>query len=941
MMDGKACAGRLRNMQQNELAPAPEDDRKFVSMDEASSLEGRQETLDGFTEGRNETFNSDGVVVAEFSTTEFDVKKAGRGEAGFSLDIAATRDMTEGLQRLTPTTNIPQTVGDYEIKRILGRGGMGIVYCARDRKLERDVALKMVLSGAHASEEQLQRFVSEAKAVAHLQHPNIVQIFEVGEQDGLPFFSLEFVDGLSLDKLVRGKTLPYLEAAKLIETLARVMQYAHQHGVLHRDLKPANVLLTKAGIPKVTDFGLAKRLEDVGDSASTRTGTIMGTPSYMSPEQASGLVRELGPATDQYSLGAMLYEFLTGRPPFLAANPFETILQVIRDEPVAPRQFQAKIPVDLETICLKSLQKEAAKRYPSCDAMADDLGRYIRGEPIKARPIGPVERGIGWCRRNPLVSTLASAVSLSLVVVAIVSTWSAFALGNKNSELAQTNAKLNTANSDLRITNEALTESNAENTRRSKRLELYVQDVFREVNKLNIAEDPRVRTFKDDTLQKTLPLIEEYTKELPEGGQGDATKMSALLELSRSYRDQNMGPKAEQTLQALVVLARKRVEVQQGSDAARSNLCVILTDLSRIQLELNRDMQASRRTLEEALEIAGAVTEESRAAPNGLGQFPRYRSMLLQAEIEHNLAVTRFRQGNSEAAVAHYQRSIANRLKVIDDFRSGTAMKESAINVKPLSEEEVRRTIDTVELQISIGQLALASAFNRSGQTEKAASLFQEVVAETERRVQPESSNAINLRRLAGTLGTWGEFLAWQGRTSEAMTQFLRAAKLCEQMLQKNTESTELNRAAATAFHRLAQWQYEVDKEQANAWGTKALMLRSSAAARDPKNDRHQLEWMQSCARFGDTSIAESIATRYISASARDPEMMIEISQSLAQCSVRSDQDRDALLQAAFKALSIAIELGFQDSVYLECEIDLAPLRIDTRWEQLVLRQPR
>ena len=197
---------------------------------------------------------------------------------------------------------------------------MGIVYRARHRKLDRDVALKMILAGAHASSDQLQRFVLEARAVAHLQHPNIVQIFEVGEQEGLPYFSLEYVDGQRLDKLVRGKTLPHIDAATIIETLARVMHYAHEHGVLHRDLKPANVLLTKSGIPKVTDFGLAKRLQDVGDSASTRTGTIMGTPSYMSPEQASGNVRELGPATDQYSLGAMLYEFLTGRPPFLAAS---------------------------------------------------------------------------------------------------------------------------------------------------------------------------------------------------------------------------------------------------------------------------------------------------------------------------------------------------------------------------------------------------------------------------------------------------------------------------------------------------------------------------------------------------------------------------------------------------------------------------------------------
>ena len=926
-------------MRRNGMAPAPEDKRdKLAQVDELSSEDGNQDTLDGQAAVRSDTRNSGELVGKEQPTGALDIGSDTSKEVDFSLDIAATRDLTDGPSQYTPVVKTPQWVGEYEIKQVLGRGGMGIVYRAKHRKLDRDVALKMILAGAHASADQLQRFVLEARAVAHLQHPNIVQIFEVGEQEGLPYFSLEYVDGQSLDKLIRGKTLPHIDAAKIIESLARVMHYAHEHGVLHRDLKPANVLLTKSGIPKVTDFGLAKRLQDVGDSASTRTGTIMGTPSYMSPEQASGNVRELGPATDQYSLGAMLYEFLTGRPPFLAANPFETILQVIRDEPIAPRQFQAKIPIDLETICLKALQKEATKRYPSCNALADDLGRYIRGEPIQARPIGLIERGMRWCQRNPLVASLAFAAAASLVVVAIVSTSSAVVLSNKNSELALTNQKLNTANSDLQNTNNALAESNTENTRRSQRLEQYVQDVFREVNKLNIAEDPRVRKFKDDTLQKTLPLIEEYTKELPEGGQGDATKMSALLELSRSYKDQNMGPQAEQTLESLVRLARKRVEVQQGSDASRSNLCVILTDLSKIQLELNRNVQASQRTLEEALAITKAMVESPRAAPNGQGQFPKYRSQLMLAEIEHNLAVTRFRQGNSKAAVAYYQASIAIRTQVIDGLRSGAALTDSTPNSKPLTDEELRRTIDTIQLQRSIGTLALASALNRSGQAETAAPLFQEVIAEIEQRVQQESNNAINLRRWAGTLGTWGEFLAWQGRKDEALKQFLRAAKLCEQMLEKNQDSTELNRAAATAFHRLAQWQFEFDKEQAIAWGTKALALRSSAAEKDPKNDRHQSEWMQSCARFGDTSIAEAIAAKYLNANARDPEMMIEIAQALAQCSVRSGTVAESILDTAFKALRVAIDLGFQDAVYLERDIDLAPLRKDPRWDQITVR---
>ena len=267
---------------------------------------------------------------------------------------------------------------------------MGVVYKARQTKLDRVVALKMILSGGYAGEADLARFRTEAEAIARLQHPNIVQIYEVGEQNGLPFFSLEFCGGGSLEKELDGTPLPPKKAAALVETLARAMQAAHEQGVVHRDLKPANVLLAKDGTPKITDFGLAKKLDEVGQTAS---GAVMGTPSYMAPEQASGKSQEIGARTDVYALGAILYECLTGRPPFKAATPLDTIMQVVSDEPVPPRQLQSRTPRDLETICLKCLQKEPRKRYASAKALANDLHRYQAGEPIKARPVGRVERG--------------------------------------------------------------------------------------------------------------------------------------------------------------------------------------------------------------------------------------------------------------------------------------------------------------------------------------------------------------------------------------------------------------------------------------------------------------------------------------------------------------------------------------------------------------------
>jgi WD40 repeat protein len=305
----------------------------------------------------------------------------------------------------------------YEILGELGRGGMGVVYQARQTKLDRLVALKLILSGTHAGADDLARFKTEAEAIARLQHPNIVQIHEIGEQEGRPFFSLEFCAGGSLEKKLNGTPLPPREAAALVETLARAMQAAHQKGIVHRDLKPANVLLAEDGTPKITDFGLAKKLDEAGQTAS---GAVLGTPSYMAPEQAGGKSKEIGPYTDVYALGAILYECLTGRPPFRAATALDTLLQVVSDEPVPPRQLQSQVPHDLNTICLKCLHKEPRKRYGSCEELAEDLGRFMRGEPVRARPVGEGERLWRWCRRNPLLAAGTATIALALTTIAVL-----------------------------------------------------------------------------------------------------------------------------------------------------------------------------------------------------------------------------------------------------------------------------------------------------------------------------------------------------------------------------------------------------------------------------------------------------------------------------------------------------------------------------------------
>jgi WD40 repeat protein len=309
----------------------------------------------------------------------------------------------------------------YEMVRELGRGGMGVCYLARQVRLKRDVVVKMIRDGSLARPEQLARFRAEAEAIAHLKHPHIVQIYEVGEVASGPYLVLEWVEGGSLADQLAGKPQPAAWTARLVETLARASQHAHQRGIVHRDLKPANVLLTCEGTPKITDFGLAKRVAS-GPSA-TDSGFPLGTVNYMPPEQACPKTQEIGPAADVYALGAILYEMLSGRPPFLGGSHLETILKVVTEEPVPPRQLQPKVPRDLETICLKCLEKKPAQRYPSATALADDLARYLAGQPIQARPIRAWERGIKWARRQPALAALTVATLASAVIGFALIAW--------------------------------------------------------------------------------------------------------------------------------------------------------------------------------------------------------------------------------------------------------------------------------------------------------------------------------------------------------------------------------------------------------------------------------------------------------------------------------------------------------------------------------------
>jgi WD40 repeat protein/serine/threonine protein kinase len=368
--------------------------------------------------------------------------------------------------------------GQYELLREIARGGMGVVYQARQIKLNRVVALKMILAGQLASAEDVRRFHTEAEAAARLDHPGIVPIFEVGEHQGQHFFSMGYVDGPSLASRLADGPLAPRDAAWLLRAIAQAVQYAHTRGVVHRDLKPANVLLegawdqpsapkraansaasgstahhTHLPMPRITDFGLAKQTH--ADSGQTRSGAIMGTPSYMAPEQAAGQIDQVREPADVYGLGAILYAMLTGRPPFQADNTLDTLMQVLEREPAAPSQLNPSVPADLQTICLKCLEKDRRRRYPTAQALADDLERFLNGEPILARPAGSIERLLKWSRRRPASAALVAVSLLATLLLAGGAAWFVNRLARER-------------NDALQARNEALAARNEESVQRAK-----------------------------------------------------------------------------------------------------------------------------------------------------------------------------------------------------------------------------------------------------------------------------------------------------------------------------------------------------------------------------------------------------------------------------------------------------------------------------------------
>ena len=453
-----------------------------------------------------------------------------------SRDTDASLDPT---QDATPPASssqalrLPQQVGNYLLVEEIGRGGMGIVYRAKQINLKRYVAVKMILAGDFANDRELQRFRAEAEAAARLEHPNIVSVYEVGNDNGRLFFSMALVKGGSLSALAAEGPVPARDAAHYIREIAGAIAYAHSKRVIHRDLKPSNILLDKDGRPKVTDFGLAKRMGD--DSDLTVTGQVLGTPSYMPAEQARGDVAAISPLSDIYSLGAILYRLLAGRPPFQSASSVETLYEVIHHEPVALSQLIPNLPRDLETICFKCLDKSPSRRYQSAEQLADELTRFLNDEPILARPLSKPVRLARWCRKNPAIASMIAVTSIVLLLATIVSTSFAVIADRRADRILEMNSELVKARDDANSAAEEARQNAHIATQQSQLAFETLESVIFDIQS-KLANHPAAQEVRRDLLSTGLDGLKKLSDEIRAQPRVDLTTATALLNLAEVFR---------------------------------------------------------------------------------------------------------------------------------------------------------------------------------------------------------------------------------------------------------------------------------------------------------------------------------------------------------------------------------------------------------------------
>jgi tetratricopeptide (TPR) repeat protein len=707
---------------------------------------------------------------------------------------------------------------------------MGVVYQARQTGLRRLVALKMILAGGHATAEQRARFRTEAEAAARLQHPNVVQVHEVGEHDELPFFSLEFVDGGSLAKRLDGTPWPPRQAAQLIEVLARAVHAAHQRGIVHRDLKPANVLMTASGVAKITDFGLAKVLD--ATAGPTNTGAVLGTPSYMAPEQAGGYLQVTGPATDVYSLGAVLYELLTGRPPFKGETPMATMAQVVGKEPVPPRSLQPDVPRDLDTVCLKCLQKEPHKRYASAEDLADDLRRFAAGQPILARPVGPLGRLGRWARRQPAMAGLLGALLLALV------------LGLSGVSLLWRRAETHLREAERQ-------HERAEDSFRDART--AVEQMLTEVGEERLKRIPEMDPVRRALLEKAAAFYEKF---LNERGDDPAVREEAARAYERvGLINGHLGRLAEAEAayqQALALLAPLAAqdphEPRYRQTMARIHFAGIgaLHGINQRYAEAEEETRAGLAILEP---LAGEYPETAEYQEdladcyNNLGVMCYDTHRFDQAETAHgNSLRIRTQLAGAQPGTARYRFRLAgshNNLGMVyrdsDRLDQAEDSYRKALDITRGLAQEDPGNLEYQHMQglcqRNLGWLYLYYL----GRPSKAEAAYEDALKVCEKLAREHPAFVDYQSDLAEAYGSLAMTYGQLGQRDQAEAAFLKVLDIAEPLARARPDVPKYRDEMADAYHRLGWYHQNAGRlEKAEAYYDKALPLRKQLVDGEP-----------------------------------------------------------------------------------------------------------
>jgi serine/threonine-protein kinase len=845
----------------------------------------------------------------------------------------------------------PTQIAGYEVLGVLGRGAMGVVYKARQPGLKRIVALKMIRSGDLADQRDLLRFRAEAEAAARLTHPNIVQIYEVGEHEGRPFFSLEYVAGGSLQQRLTAGPAPVRPAAELIATLARAVQYAHSRGVVHRDLKPANVLIADCGLRiadsnasetstapeksdlqsairnpqsaiKLTDFGLAKLLDE--DASSTQSGTILGSPSYMAREQAEGKGKEVGPLADVYALGAILYEMLTGRPPFRGATLLETLDQVRTLEPAAPTQLQPSVPRDLETICLKCLQKEARRRYAGAAELADDLERFLRGEPILARPLSAPARFGRWCRRNPRLAAVYTLAVALLLGWAGTSSWLAWALAREKAAAdaaradAVQNAELAKVNEHKAVEQARVAQENARKVTiaRDNALGRHDQTIramidlgstlHRRFQVQAVADKlgPEAKAVRDDIVRTVVDAMLRLSRQM----QKDALTSFGLARshqmMGDLLKELGQGEDALKQYQKGLELVQQVVDSEPDNDLARGNQALMLSLVGGKTLELNGDARAAQKTYQRSYEIQKEIADHPRSG------FYRDRPP------DNERLLSNYRLQLGRAALLRTNLREARRC-----FEEAVALRKQVVAAVTVPAKEVEAVSYLSEAYYWLGQ---ACAMEGDDKAAQAAFTEAAAICEGLSKRFPQSHDFRN--DLADVYGAWGDAHLRAGRSDEARRLYEKALPLVQAAFDRQPDHLAYRALLARTYHRLGV--VASKKEEKDAALQKALPLREQLTKLDPHNVFAAADLAATQAHSGKVADAVRTADALTRQISHNPALALRLAGSYARCAaLATEAEKASCKEKTTAALRAVVADGSLNLRVFKGDPDLEELR--------------